>query len=1103
MNSHQPTASPAMTMPLPLRMIIPATLLLFAALMAYYDVQISYHRGDQQIEKEAMAELSDQLSQLQTTVEYLWRDRQFTQLQQEITLLSVDERLQALLAVDNLGTVLASASLADRQRPAAEALPMLAADEQARRNRNLKTGIRENVVYLTQDRRAVIGIYPLLLDQNNFMASRPARQGFLYMQRDLSGVKARHQRKDLRKALNIVGFWVALSLLFWVLAYFLVTRRVSLLVRATKRLATGDYAARNGLTGGDELGVIGRAFDGMAAQLAEQQAHLQLSKERLDLALKAARMITWETSRNRETVIWSDNLTEVLGGKPHDTAHHEQIARVLLPMIKQCSAEEVEELISLPDGSDYWLACRGKVYNDGKSKSERHSGVIWDITERHQAGAALQMLVETRAVDDVEEFARRCVTELARVYGVCCAFIGVFADDSHATIRSLAMRLGAGYRDDFTYGLAGTACQDVLDGKREHIPGNVRRLYPHHTLLAELGAESYYGLPLHDADDKVYGLVAIIDTRPLELKPWTEALLGIFATRIMHELERKQVADLLFAQKERAEVTLHSIGDAVVTTDSNGRVEYLNPVAEQLTGWNNDEARGRSLPEVFVIMNEHTRLRAIDPVARCLSDGKIVGLANHTVLISRQGREVAIEDSAAPIRQRDGRVVGVVMVFHDVSQSRAMAQQLTWQATHDTLTNLINRREFENRLTQALIEAKTDQHQHVLLYLDLDQFKIVNDTSGHVAGDELLRQLAVLLQTKLREGDVLARLGGDELGILLAYCPEDQARRVADNLRLTVKEFRFNWEGKSFDIGVSIGMVVIDAECLSVSELLSAADMSCYAAKDSGRNRIHVYRREDVELAQRHGEMQWVNRLTRAIEDDRLVLYRQRILSIADPNGGEEHYEILMRLRGESGDIIPPGAFIPAAERYGLMPAVDRWVIRTLFAAMAQQVERAGHECNICSYAVNLSGNSLSDERLQDYVREQLLHYNIMPRRIWFEITETAVIANLPRATRFIQAMKALGCRFSLDDFGSGVSSFAYLKNLPVDNLKIDGGFVKDIVDDPIDYAMVQSINQIGHVMGLRTTAEFVENDAILSRLREIGVDYAQGFGIHQPELFM
>ncbi len=1088
----------------PLRLIIPIMLLLFAALMAFYDVQGGSKQANRLVEEEAVQGLTARMSRLQTSFEYLWRDRLLTQLQQEITLLSVDDTLEAALVVDDQGNVLASAHLADRQRLVAEVLPALAADDRIQRERYLKAGRQESDshVYITQDRRAVIGIYPLLIGSTPGEL-RPTSQGFLYVQHDLTAPKSQHQRLALRQAYDTVGFWAALALLFWLTAHFLVTRRVELLLQITRRLAKGDYAARTGMTGGDELGVIGRAFDGMAMQLGEQQARLQQSKERLDLALKAARMITWETTQNQETVTWSENLAEVLGGKPDDPARHDQVTRLLLPMIKICSTDEVEERITLADGAEYWLACRGKVYSDDKGKLQRLSGVIWDVTERHQATDALQMLAETRVVDDVEEFSRRCVTELARAYGVYCAFVGVFADDSHAALRTLAVRLGDGYMDNFTYDLDGTPCQDIIDCKRELIPCNVQRLYPDDTMLVELGAESYYGLPLRGTDGQTYGLVATIDRQSMELKPWTETLLGIFASRIMHELERKRAANLLYEQKERAEVTLRSIGDAVITTDNQGRIDYLNPIAEQLTGWLNDEAHGRALPEVFVIMNERTRQRALDPAARCLRDGQIVGLANHTVLINRQGREIAIEDSAAPIRQRDGRIIGVVMVFHDVSQSRAMAQQLTWQASHDTLTGLINRREFEKRLAQALTEAKTDHHQHVLLYLDLDQFKIVNDTCGHVAGDELLKQLAVLLQTKMREGDVLARLGGDELGVLLSYCPEEQAHRVADNLRLTVREFRFNWEGKSFDIGVSIGMVVIDAECLSVGELLSASDMACYAAKDSGRNRIHVYRREDLELAQRHGEMQWVNRLTRAIEEDRLVLYRQRILSIADPSGGDEHYEILVRLRGENDEIIPPGAFIPAAERYGLMPAVDRWVIRTLFAAMAQQTERACLESSTCSYAVNLSGTSLNDEMLQDYVRQQLLQYNIAPRRIWFEITETAAIANLPKATRFIREMKALGCRFSLDDFGSGVSSFAYLKNLPVDNLKIDGSFVKDIVDDPIDFAMVQSINQIGHVMGLRTTAEFVENDAILSRLREIGVDYAQGYGIHRPEPFL
>ncbi len=1088
----------------PLRLIIPVMLLLFAVLMAFYDAENNSAKANKLVEEDAVERLTDRMSRLQTSFEYLWQGQLFTQLQQEVTLLSVDNLIQAILVVDEQGRVKASAHLADLQQPVAKVLPPLAPSDLALRDRFLKEGKLESdhLVFITHDRHAAIAIYPLLTNGKRGEL-RPASRGFLYIQRDLTVLKARQQRVAIQQALNTAAFWAALAILFWIIAHFLVTRRVEKLLRNTRRLARGDYAARNNLMGGDELGVIGRAFDGMAARLGEQQAYLQQSKERLDLALKAARMITWETTANQEAVTWSENLTEVLGGKSHDPERHEQVTGLLLPMIKQCSADEVEEMVAFEDGTEYWLACRGKVYQDSNDEPQRLSGVIWDVTERHHATDALQMLAETRAIDNMEEFSRRCVFELVRAYDVNCAFVSVFADDSRTVLRTLAVRRGEDFMDNFTYEIKGTPCQDIIDTTRELIPVNVQRIYPDDSKLADLDADGYYGLPLRGTDGRIFGLVAITDTRPMEIRPWTEALLGIFASRIMHELEYKQAADTLYEQKERAEVTLRSIGDAVITTDSDGRIEYLNPIAEHLTGWRNEEAHGKTLPEVFVIMNERTRLHALDPVARCLRDGQIVALANHTVLINRQGREIAIEDSAAPIKERNGRIIGVVMVFHDVSKSRAMAQQLTWQATHDTLTGLINRREFEKSLSQALAEAKTEHHQHVLLYLDLDQFKIVNDTCGHVAGDELLKQLAVLLQTKLREGNVLARLGGDELGVLLSYCPEDQAYHVADNLRLAVKEFRFNWEGKSFDIGVSIGMVVIDAESLNVGELLSAADMACYAAKDSGRNRIHVYRREDMMLVQRHGEMQWVNRLTRAIEQDRLVLFRQRILSIADPTGSEEHYEILIRLRGENDEIIPPGAFIPAAERYGLMPSVDRWVIRTLFTAMAKQAERTVPEGDACSYAVNLSGTSLNDELLQNYVREQLLLHNIAPRRIWFEITETAAIANLPHASRFIKEMKALGCRFSLDDFGSGVSSFAYLKNLAVDNLKIDGSFVKDIVDDPIDYAMVQSINQIGHVMGLRTTAEFVENDAILSRLREIGVDYAQGYGIHRPEPFV
>lgn len=557
--------------------------------------------------------------------------------------------------------------------------------------------------------------------------------------------------------------------------------------------------------------------------------------------------------------------------------------------------------------------------------------------------------------------------------------------------------------------------------------------------------------------------------------------------------ERRRAEEALFEAKERAEVTLHSIGDAVITTDATGRVEYLNPVAEQLTGWSTAEARGRALTEVFRIVNEHTGGPADDPVARVLREGLIVGLANHTVLVTRDGSERAIEDSAAPIRDRSGQIAGVVLVFHDVSASRELAHQLTWQASHDALTGLINRREFENRLQQALASVHDEDQHHALLYIDLDQFKVVNDTCGHIAGDELLKQLSAIKQGHLRVNDTLARLGGDEFGVLLESCPIERAQRIAESLREIIKGFRFAWEDKTFEVSASIGLVPIHAGSGNLAQLLSAADMACYAAKEAGRNRIHLYREADAELSRRHSEMLWVTRLTEALEQNRFVLYRQAIVPAAAAVPGPEYYEILLRLPHDDGSIIAPGSFIPAAERYNLMPAIDRWVIRALLVAEASApaTDRV--------VAVNLSGASLGDERFLDFVRDELRRHQVPPGRLCFEITETTAISNLARATLFIKELRALGCCFALDDFGSGLSSFGYLKNLPVDYLKIDGSLVRNIADNPIDLAMVEAINRIGHVMGMRTIAEFVENDAIREKVCALGVDYVQGYGIEYP----
>ncbi len=556
-------------------------------------------------------------------------------------------------------------------------------------------------------------------------------------------------------------------------------------------------------------------------------------------------------------------------------------------------------------------------------------------------------------------------------------------------------------------------------------------------------------------------------------------------------VERRRAEAALFEEKGRIEVTLASIGDAVITTDVAGQVDYLNRSAEQLTGWSKDEAAGRNLRQVFHIIDESSRDPIEDPVQRCFQEGKIVGLANSTVLICRDGRELSLDYSASPIHDHAGTTIGAVLIFRDVTEARRAELQLSYHASHDALTGLVNRREFERRLERILATAK--QEAHGVIYLDLDQFKVVNDTCGHVAGDELLRQVGAVLASQVRKSDTLARLGGDEFGVLLEHCQQGQALRIAHQLREALQDFHFVWQDRGFTIGASVGLVPIDPRVDTLASVFRAADVACYAAKEQGRNRVHLYQSDDHDLAQRHGEMQWVPRIQEALANSRFSLYYQPIIALGWR--GRPHGEVLLRLLNRDGDLIPPSAFIPAAERYNQMQAIDRWVIRTVFSGLRDPhwVPPPGR------VAINLSGQSLGDRQFLDYVEQQIEHWSVVLDRICFEITETAAISNLSHARRFFSALKPRGCRFALDDFGSGLSSFAYLKTLPVDFLKIDGGFVKDMVADPIDHAMVEAIHRIGHVMGIETIAESVETEPILAQLKVIGVDYAQGYAVGKP----
>ena len=467
---------------------------------------------------------------------------------------------------------------------------------------------------------------------------------------------------------------------------------------------------------------------------------------------------------------------------------------------------------------------------------------------------------------------------------------------------------------------------------------------------------------------------------------------------------------------------------------------------------------------------------------------------DNEVFWHKDGQVVPVQYLCSPLHEGN-MVTGAVVVFRNVAEARAIAKKMDYLATHDNLTGLLNRWAFENRLNQAIEITLQDKIQHVLAYIDLDQFKIVNDTCGHPAGDELLRQISNLLRNQLRKTDIFARLGGDEFGLLLHNCTRQKAMEVIEKLHACLKTYRFVWRDKSFSVGASIGVVVIGDGIQDLGNALSAADAACYVAKDNGRNRIYVYQHDDDSLTQRHSDMELVSQIKEALENGSFSLLGQTIVSVESPEQ-DMAIEFLLRMHSRNEKMVSPASFIPVAERYYLMPEIDRWVVHHALDWLMVNHAKLPH---LKLFSINLSGQSINDENFLGFVLELLAAWPIPHEMLCFEITETAAVDNLTRAVEFIKTIKQHGCRFALDDFGSGMSSFTYLKHLPIDFLKIDGNFVRNILQDRIDFAMVKTIHHVGNLMGIQTIAEYVENREILGRLREIGVTYAQGYGIGKP----
>jgi diguanylate cyclase (GGDEF)-like protein/PAS domain S-box-containing protein len=571
--------------------------------------------------------------------------------------------------------------------------------------------------------------------------------------------------------------------------------------------------------------------------------------------------------------------------------------------------------------------------------------------------------------------------------------------------------------------------------------------------------------------------------------------------RLQETLDAKSAVEAaLWEEKEFLDVTLSSIDDAVFTLDKKHRVTFLNRRAEEMTGWSAADAVGRDLHEIATLHELPTTMdvgrfagcAASEDTPPLLAGG--MGEGGVACLTNKVGSRVSVEYAATELtRQHAG--AHSVLVLHDVSQATKMAHSLTYQASHDALTGLFNRTAFDAKVDAALLSANTSKHEHVLLFLDLDQFKVVNDSCGHAAGDELLKQVAYLFQQNMRQSDMLARMGGDEFAVLLENCAPGPAMRLANKLRNELTAFRFSWGEKNFQVGVSIGAVPITAACGTRDDLMRRADTACYIAKDGGRNRTHLYLDADEAVVARQGEMSWAARVQHALANDEFLLVGQRIIA---PQGGPGYYyEMLLRMVDQDGSLIPPMAFLPAAERYGLMPAVDRAVINL---ALREHKELQAATTQPVRLAINLSGSSLSDLSLLEFIRNAFEEHGVPAHSVCFELTETVAIANLQVAANMMRQLKELGCTLALDDFGSGMSSFSYLKQLPVDVVKIDGSFVRNMLGNTVDYAMVEAVNNIAHKMGLATLAEYVESPALIQALDEMGVDLLQGYGVSRPQ---
>jgi len=729
----------------------------------------------------------------------------------------------------------------------------------------------------------------------------------------------------------------------------------------------------------------------------------------------------------------------------------------------------------------------------------RHRDKSQQTMERPEGSndSHLHALIEGTIGTTGESFFYALVRELAQYLDVNSVLVASRNAGDNTSYRTLAYWCDNGYVMNQAISLADSPCTGV--GGFWYLETEASDLFPRTSLLQKnFRVSGFFAMHLQDSSGNVIGLLAGMHRKAFRPNNRQLDIIKLFAARAAAELERKRIVTGTLLEKERAQITLQSIGDGVITTGSTGAIDYMNPVAETLTGWRFHQAMGMSMEAILHLEDEVSGRVIPDPVKRCLGEKRVISPKTDNVLISRNGDRYSIQGTAAPMLNAQGSSIGAVLVFKDVSASRRMQKMMVHQATHDSLTGLVNRSEFEERLMKAIDSAHNFENTHALLFLDLDQFKIVNDSAGHVAGDELLKQISSLLISQLRGRDTLGRMGGDEFSVLLENCPLSKASKVADILIDAIREYRFIWEDKTYRIGVSIGIVPITADSTDKTDLMNQADQACYGAKDLGRGCAYIYTEQTSGMESPQGEAVQRADLLEAIANQRFRLLYQPIVALAeDVTGLHIRAEILLRMLDDQNNFITPGAFIPAAARYGLMNKIDRWVIGKLFSDYSHVfVQNPDMVLNL-----NLSAQSVADNSMIDFVISLFEHSAISPKQICFEISETVLINNFTSAGLFIVQVGSLGCAFALDNFGSGLSSFSYLKNIKVDFIKIDGDLIRDICDDIVDRTMIESINTMAHLLGVRSIAECADNERVISEIKRLGLDYAQGFYLGDPVL--